>query len=140
MKAFEMVNGAHRSVFHEPDFAEDLKGQYAANVRQVLALEVGQSVRFPGGVEWTRVPDDSPKTTAIICSRATRRAPCKYCGAPHTKLCDYPVERNGKPGTCDIRMCDRCATNGGHEIDYCRPHAKMVKGAGLADRVKVFER
>lgn len=60
----------------------------------------------------------------FICTRGNRAKPCKYCGRPHTKLCDYPL-RGAKAGkTCDIPMCDRCATHVEPDTDYCRAHAE----------------
>ncbi|MES2339267.1 MAG: hypothetical protein V4537_14330 [Pseudomonadota bacterium] len=40
-------------------------------------------------------------------------------------MCDYPVVRKGKPGTCDARMCGRCRTSKGDDLDACPPHAKV---------------
>ncbi|HEX8851256.1 MAG TPA: hypothetical protein VF761_17150 [Gemmatimonadaceae bacterium] len=133
MKAFQYVNGSHRRVVHEDEILPSLNGPDGANVQKVLALELKESVTFPSGATWTRVEDDAPKLHTIVCNRRTT-TPCKYCNAPHTKLCDYPVERNGKAGTCDIPMCDRCAQRGGANIDYCRPHAKMMRTGGAAAR------
>jgi len=63
--------------------------------------------------------------TVIICTRYRAKPPsrCRYCGRPCTKLCDFPVERNGKVTTCDAKMCGWCATHVGHEKDLCRAHA-----------------
>jgi hypothetical protein len=133
VKAFEQVNGSHRDVFHEEDLLPALNTDDAPRVREVLALDLNQSLVFPSGVKWTRVADDTPKLHTIVCGRRTT-TPCKYCHAPHTKLCDYPVERKGKAGTCDIPMCDRCATRGGTNIDYCQAHAKMVRRGGAVAR------
>lgn len=64
----------------------------------------------------------------IVCSRRTARE-CHYCAkrVSDTRLCDYPVTRSGKPATCDVVMCARCATPGGKNIDYCRPHAQLMR-------------
>lgn len=47
-------------------------------------------------------------TTMIVCSRG-RRHNCQFCPRRATKQCDFPIFRNGKKGTCDAWMCDRCA-------------------------------
>jgi hypothetical protein len=80
------------------------------------------AMRRGGGVH--RLPDG---TTVIVCTRGTRgtRQPrCSGCGAPGAdKLCDYPVVRaNGKAGTCDRPLCERCAVSVGVGRDYCGPH------------------
>lgn len=67
-------------------------------------------------------------TYAIACSRG-RSAPCStpHCGRPHTALCDFLVVRNGKPGTCDAKLCASCRVRQpGKDKDFCRAHA----GAG----------
>lgn len=66
-----------------------------------------------------------PGMTAIVCGSRTRRAPCSVpgCGRPHTKLCDAPVNRKAKPGTCDAKLCDAHATKLGPERDICPAHA-----------------
>jgi len=140
MKAFQYEYGSLQRVVHENEIAPALAGGSgevdgpAANVRKVLGLELNEAVTFPSGAKWTRLADDTPKFTAIICRGRGSAKPCKYCSASHTKLCDYPVTRNGKFETCDIPMCDRCTTRGGPNVDYCRPHAKMVRTGGAAQR------
>lgn len=62
--------------------------------------------------------------TGIICSRGVRAKKCQFCGAVCTKECDYPTAK--KSGTCDAKMCDRCATAGGVDLDYCPNHAAFV--------------
>lgn len=62
-------------------------------------------------------------TVAIVCGSHSRG--CKYCGQRWEKLCDYPVIRKGKPATCDIPMCGKCAVNVGRDKDYCRPHYNL---------------
>jgi hypothetical protein len=49
------------------------------------------------------------------------------CYGVEEKLCDYPVTRKGKPGTCDRKLCSRCAVNVGPNKDYCPPHARVAK-------------
>lgn len=66
--------------------------------------------------------------TAVVCTRGARArpAPCQeqHCSRPHTKLCDYPVTRKGKPGTCDRKLCDGHAVAVGSDRDYCQAHAR----------------
>lgn len=46
---------------------------------------------------------------AFACSRGPARPRCSSCGAPSTKLCDYPL-RGAKAGqTCDRQLCAACA-------------------------------
>ena len=47
-------------------------------------------------------------------------------------LCDFPVTRAGKVGTCDAKLCDRCRVRVGPDKDHCPPHAK-VKPPGPPD-------
>ena len=58
----------------------------------------------------------------IVCGRNQRRTACKWCGKPTQKLCDRPVIRKDKKGTCDAPMCGRCATQIKTEYDLCPPH------------------
>ena len=69
----------------------------------------------------------------IICSRSRRTNPkCKWCNRPSTKLCDYWVSSDGRPGrTCDAPMCDEHAVRVGPEKDHCPEH---VKAEELAQR------
>ena len=63
----------------------------------------------------------------IACSRNQRKT-CEQCRSrPGVKLCDYPVTRNGKPGTCARSLCARCAVPIAREVDYCRVHSDMAK-------------
>lgn len=68
---------------------------------------------------------------AIVCGPRRRERKCR-CGAPATKLCDWP-KLSGN-GTCDRAVCDACAVNVGPDRDYCPAHAKMAeKVAAPAD-------
>lgn len=73
--------------------------------------------------------DDEGRITGFMCGRAARKLdPCRWCGKPHTKLCDYPL-RGAKAGkTCDAPICDDCATSIGPDRDLCPAHAKLWKG------------
>ena len=76
------------------------------------------------------------KGTAIVCGRPRPR-PCAYCGAPHTRLCDYPLDKNvAEYRTCDTPMCDRCTHRAGREEDYCREHRPQEADA-LSKRIIV---
>lgn len=75
---------------------------------------------MPCDVKWT--PGGG---YAIACSRGQRQPRCSSCGARASKLCDYRVERDGKPATCDRALCTRCAVRvpfGSRFLDYCPPH------------------
>ena len=65
---------------------------------------------------------------AII--RRSRRPNCQFCKQrEYTKLCDYrlSVGSVGHSRTCDAKMCDRCATNVGRDLDYCPNHKESAK-------------
>jgi predicted amidophosphoribosyltransferase len=65
------------------------------------------------------IRDAEGHVTAILCGRS-RRQTCRFCHNGYvTKLCDFPVAK-GK--TCDAGMCEACATNVAHEVDYCPNH------------------
>lgn len=64
---------------------------------------------------------------AIYCSRGGRTKPCVTCGKPSTLLCDYPVTRDGKPGTCDRAMCPAHRKRVGPDTDYCLAHAEHAR-------------
>lgn len=73
---------------------------------------------------------EKPVLVPIVCHiRWPKRALCNAtpgCTRRHVALCDYPVERKGKKGTCDIRMCERCrwAVPDAHDTDYCPAHRR----------------
>lgn len=62
---------------------------------------------------------------AIVCSSAPRARTCK-CGKRSTKLCDWVigVGRGQIAMTCDMDLCDGCATHVGPNKDLCPAHAK----------------
>lgn len=66
---------------------------------------------------------------AIACGprRPTRRCSVPNCQHAATKLCDYPVERKGKLGTCDAHLCDGHAKDAGDGKDHCPPHDARVR-------------
>lgn len=72
---------------------------------------------------------------AIICSRRRRPAPCSVglCGRPSVALCDYKVERNGKPATCDSPMCARHRHPVDKNVDWCEGHYNYERK--MAERV-----
>lgn len=76
-------------------------------------------VKLPGG------------GTAIVCGRGLSRKRCVTCGKPSDVLCDYPVKRNGKEGTCDRPCCREHAVSVGDNRDYCLAHAEFDEEAGI---------
>lgn len=68
---------------------------------------------------------------AIVCrgGRRPQPKPCTACGAPSTRLCDFPLKGKKAGKTCSAPICDRCRTAFGDEIDYCPPHAKVAAAA-----------
>jgi hypothetical protein len=67
---------------------------------------------------------------AILCSRTAEKR-CIYCGRPSSKLCDFRLTGAKAGNTCDAPMCANCTTSGGPDVDYCRPHAKMINDKHL---------
>jgi hypothetical protein len=69
-------------------------------------------------------------TTAIVCTRGTKRKVCRWCARTHTKLCDYPL-RGAKAGkTCSAEMCDAHAHEVGPDQHFCPPHREMWERDG----------
>lgn len=66
-------------------------------------------------------------TFAIACGRARKR--CRYCNGGADRLCDFPVLRDGKRGTCDAPICSRCTTRIAGDGDLCRAHAPLWDAA-----------
>lgn len=66
---------------------------------------------------------------AIACSRGQRPILCVTCGQRGNILCDYPVTRNGKPGTCDRPCCRQHAVSVGPDRDYCLAHANLTEAS-----------
>jgi hypothetical protein len=63
---------------------------------------------------------------ALVCGPKPRAKPCVSCGRPASLLCDYPVTRAGKTGTCDRSVCVRCSVPQGEGRDYCLAHAELA--------------
>jgi hypothetical protein len=66
--------------------------------------------------------------TAFICGGPKPKL-CPFChGAYVARLCDFK-KADGK--TCDVRMCEGCATNVGAGMDYCptHKHSKPQQGS-----------
>lgn len=63
----------------------------------------------------------------IVCTRGTRQRQCTFCGRRSTKLCDYPVTRDGKQGTCDRPCCNTHAFSHGLNVDYCLTHHNFIE-------------
>ncbi len=70
--------------------------------------------------------DDGTTGTMMVCSRGQRGERCSVglCGKDSVALCDYPVERDGKPATCDSPMCERHRhpVPGAVDTDWCEGH------------------
>ena len=60
------------------------------------------------------------------------RQPRRKCGFCRERwadlLCDFPTPK-GK--TCDRPICNKCATSGGENVDYCPDHASASPQATL---------
>lgn len=63
---------------------------------------------------------------AIVCSRGRRPKRCSSCGRASSKLCDYPLRGEKAGKTCDLPICDACATHVPPDTDYCPPHARLM--------------
>lgn len=60
----------------------------------------------------------------FVCGGRARRQYCQTpnCGRVAERLCDFVIDRkDGKPKTCNRRMCEKCRTAVG-ELDHCPPH------------------
>lgn len=75
---------------------------------------------------------------AIVCGlprpRPCETPSCAHARIPHIALCDFPVIRNGRPGTCSRRMCESCRWSvptpgprelGDDDLDYCPVHRRI---------------
>ena len=67
---------------------------------------------------------DLKGTMAIVCGRRASKS-CRYCHGASSRLCDFPVVREGKRGTCDAPLCSRCTTRIAGDGDLCRAHAPL---------------
>lgn len=69
----------------------------------------------------------------FICGvRRPKEKPCSACGAPSTRLCDFPLKGKLTGKTCSKPICDRCAAAFGDDVDYCPPHARLAAAAATA--------
>ncbi len=70
----------------------------------------------------------APGVMAIVCSRGRRRKapPCSVpgCDRDSVSLCDFPVTREGREGTCDKELCSSHRTHVGTDLDYCPAHSR----------------
>lgn len=65
-------------------------------------------------------------TSGIACTRGkTKRCDTPNCQEVCVALCDHPVTRNGKPGTCDRKMCKAHQHPAGEDKDLCEVHHKL---------------
>lgn len=67
-------------------------------------------------------PINGPGFTGIVCTRGQNQKRCHYCNKPAPFLCDHPVIRNNKRGTCDVPLCKACRNELPNGQDLCRPH------------------
>jgi len=63
------------------------------------------------------------KTIGFACHRGPLPS-CK-CGRRGTKQCDFPLTGRKAGKTCDVHLCDRCATNVAPDRDYCPAHVRV---------------
>lgn len=65
---------------------------------------------------------------AISCGgrQTAKRCSTPNCTGTQVALCDYPVHRAGKDGTCDKSMCATHRTTVGEDRDYCPPHVRRA--------------
>lgn len=69
--------------------------------------------------------EENGRTVGFACVRGRPKVdPCRWCGAPATRLCDEPVEvRFGAaPRTCDAPMCAAHTTRVAGNADRCPDH------------------
>ena len=69
-----------------------------------------------------------PGMFAIACDRGARRQRCGTpgCGGDCVALCDYPVKRKGKDGTCDAKLCESCRVRQPQDRDFCPAHERFA--------------
>lgn len=75
------------------------------------------------------MPCYRPAPNVFVCHARPRHPqakPCRHCGKPSTRRCDYPLTGPKEGQTCDAALCDRCAHHVGEDRDYCAGHAKML--------------
>jgi hypothetical protein len=78
-------------------------------------------------------------TTVIACSRGDTRCRVKGCHRRFEVLCDYPVTRNGRIGTCDRKVCRQHAWVVGDDRDFCDRHAGLPDPDGPPDTAAQLE-
>jgi hypothetical protein len=49
-----------------------------------------------------------------------------FCWAPAPYQCDFPIERDDEPASCDLYVCDDHATEVGEDEHYCPTHIAKV--------------
>ncbi len=65
------------------------------------------------------IHDGSGRAIGMMCG-LPKRVMCIFCcNQLADKLCDFAT---GKNKTCDARMCSKCATSVGDNLDYCPTH------------------
>jgi hypothetical protein len=80
------------------------------------------------------IRDGAGKAIGIACtSRPRLRCATAGCTGEGSVLCDYPITRRNRAGTCSRRVCGKCAKHVGPKLDYCPPHARL-HDEGAAER------
>jgi hypothetical protein len=87
-----------------------------------MPCERGQ---LPGGVFFVACTR-RPKGNLTSCKHPGCRRPC-------VALCDYPVTRSGRKGTCDAELCGDHRKRVGKNRDFCVPHARLAESLKPAD-------
>lgn len=73
-------------------------------------------------------PDGSP-VTVVACGPRVGVKPCRTCGFPSDRLCDYQLRGRLAGTTCNAPLCESCAVHVPPDHDLCPPHARLVKVA-----------
>lgn len=63
--------------------------------------------------------------TVVVCRRSTGTCSVPGCSRAAAALCDYPVTRRGKAGTCSAKLCATHRMTVGQDRDLCPAHAKQ---------------
>jgi len=77
------------------------------------------------------VRDKDGRAVGFACTRGQRLKRCFKCGRPGAKLCDFKLTGPMAGKTCDMSLCELCATHVEPDTDYCPAHARMM---GLPDK------
>jgi hypothetical protein len=64
-------------------------------------------------------------TVTFICG-SRHSKPCKSCGRPADRECDFPFTGAKVGQTCDAPICAQCATRPAPDTDLCAAHARYL--------------